>query len=52
MCVFCDASVKAISVVCDLKVTDSNGNNQIGFVMGKAKLAPRTEHTVPRLELS
>ncbi len=26
-------------------------NNLIGFVMGKAKLAPRPEHTVPRLEL-
>ncbi|XDV26575.1 hypothetical protein PO909_030232 [Leuciscus waleckii] len=51
LCVFCDASVKAIGAVCYLKVTDSNGNNQIGFVMGKAKLAPCPEHTVPRLEL-
>ncbi|XP_036003031.1 uncharacterized protein LOC118566091 isoform X1 [Fundulus heteroclitus] len=51
LCVFCDASVKAIGAVCYLKVTDSNGNNQVGFVMGKAKLAPRPEHTVPRLEL-
>ena len=51
LCVFCDASVKAIGAVCYLKVTDSNGNKQIGFVMGKAKLAPRPEHTVPRLEL-
>ncbi|KAF7694078.1 hypothetical protein HF521_007831 [Silurus meridionalis] len=51
LCVFCDASVKAIGAVCYLKVTDSNGTNQIGFVMGKAKLAPRPEHTVPRLEL-
>lgn len=52
LCVFCDVSVKAIGAVCYLKVTDSNGNNQIGFVMGKAKLAPRPEHTVPRLELA
>lgn len=49
LCVFCDASVKAVAPVCYLKVTDSNGNNQVGFVMGKAKLAPRPEHTVPRL---
>lgn len=48
---FCDASVKAIGAVCYLKVTESNGNNQIRFLMGKAKLAPCPEHTVPRLEL-
>lgn len=51
LCIFCDASVKAIAAVAYLKVTDADGNKQIGFVMGKAKLAPRPEHTVPRLEL-
>lgn len=51
LCVFCDASTKAIAAVAYLKVTDGEGNNQIGFVMGKAKLAPRPEHTIPRLEL-
>ncbi len=34
-----------------LKITDFAGNNLIGFVMGKAKLSPGPEHTVPRLEL-
>lgn len=34
-----------------LNVTDAVGNNQVGFVMGKAKLALRPEHTIPRLEL-
>ncbi|XP_076862530.1 uncharacterized protein LOC143514793 [Brachyhypopomus gauderio] len=51
LCVFCDASTKAIAAVAYLKVTDSERNNQVGFVMGKAKLAPRPEHTIPRLEL-
>lgn len=48
---FCDASVKAICAVCYLIVTASNDNNQIGYIMGKAKLAPRPGHTLPRLEL-
>ncbi|XP_034053860.1 uncharacterized protein LOC117533931 [Gymnodraco acuticeps] len=51
LCVFCDASTKAIAAVAYLKLTDAAGKNHVGFVMGKAKLAPRPEHTVPRLEL-
>lgn len=51
LCVFSDASTKAIAAVAYLKVTDSAGNNHVGFVMGKAKLAPRPEQTIPRLEL-
>ncbi len=51
LCVFSDASTKAIAAVTYLKITDSAGNNLIGFLMGKAKLAPHPEHTVPRLEL-
>ncbi|KAK0150328.1 hypothetical protein N1851_008573 [Merluccius polli] len=49
--VFCDASTKAIGSVAYLKLTDTDGNVHVGFVMGKAKLAPLPEHTVPRLEL-
>lgn len=49
--VFCDASTKAIAAVAYLKLTDSNGAIHMGFVMGKAKLTPVPEHTVPRLEL-
>ncbi len=34
-----------------LKVADAVGNCEIGFVKGKAKLIPRPEQTIPRLEL-
>lgn len=51
LCVFSDASTKAIAAVAYLRVTDTAGKHHVGFVMGKAKLAPRPEHTIPRLEL-
>lgn len=34
----------------NLKVTDHDGMRHVGFIMGKAKLAPQTVLTVPRLE--
>ncbi|KAI3377250.1 hypothetical protein L3Q82_009154 [Scortum barcoo] len=43
LCIFCDASTKAIAAVAYLKVTDAVGNCEIGFVMD--------EQTIPRLEL-
>lgn len=43
--------MKAIAAVAYLKVIDSEGKCHIGFVLGKAKQAPTTAHTVPRLEL-
>ncbi|XP_073512411.1 uncharacterized protein [Phyllobates terribilis] len=49
--VFSDASVQAIAAVAYIKTMDSKGQIHIGFVMGKAKLAPLPEHTIPRLEL-
>ncbi|XP_051797872.1 uncharacterized protein LOC127531791 [Acanthochromis polyacanthus] len=51
LCVFSDASVKAIAAVAYLRVTHEDNHNEVGFVMGKAKLAPMPELTVPRLEL-
>lgn len=51
LCIFCDASTKAIAAVAYLKVTDADGNCEIGFVMGKEKLTPCPEQTIPRLEL-
>lgn len=51
LCVFADASTKAIAAVAYLKVTDENGCSEVGFVLGKAKLAPVKETTIPRLEL-
>ncbi len=51
LCVFSDASTKAISAVAYLRALDSDGNSNVGFVLGKAKLAPRHKPTIPRLEL-
>lgn len=51
LCVFSGASVKAIAAVAYLKTIDTKGQGHIGFVMGKAKLTPLPEHTIPRLEL-
>ncbi|KAL1249388.1 hypothetical protein QQF64_020393 [Cirrhinus molitorella] len=50
-CVYFLMSTKAIAAVTYLKVTDAAGYIHIGFVMVKAKLDPRPEHSVPRLEL-
>ncbi|KAK7898591.1 hypothetical protein WMY93_019444 [Mugilogobius chulae] len=49
--VFSDASVKAIGAVAYLKTVQNNGNTEVGFVMAKGRLAPRSEPTIPRLEL-
>ena len=48
--VFCDASVNSIAAVAYLKIRDKEGQYHISFVMGKVKLAPLPEHTIPRLE--
>lgn len=49
--IFSDACTKAIAAVTHLKVRDSSNQAHIGFLFGKAKLAPKPEHTIPRLEL-
>lgn len=41
----------AIAAVAYLRVIDTDGQCHVGFIMGKAKLAPYPAHTVPRLEL-
>lgn len=51
LCLFLDASTKAIGAVAYLRVTDEDGQIHVGFVMGKAKLAPLSEPTIPQLEL-
>lgn len=48
---FADASVKAIAAVAYIRVTNHNGQNEVGFVFGKVKLAPQPSLTIPRLEL-
>ena len=49
--IFCDASEAAIAAVAYTRVVDISGNSDIGFVCGKAKVAPKHGHTIPRLEL-
>lgn len=51
LCLFSDASTQAIAAVAYLRVTSNEKQCHVGFIMGKAKLAPHPAHTVPRLEL-
>ena len=49
--IFSDASEKAIAAVAYLKTTDRDGHHGLSFLLGKAKVAPKHGHTIPRLEL-
>lgn len=49
--VFCDASTKAVGAVAYLKLTSSTGYIDVGFLFGKARLAPKPDISIPRLEL-
>lgn len=49
--VFADASQKAIGAVAYLRFLQENGDSDIGFILGKAKVSPEHGHTIPRLEL-
>ncbi|XP_061167901.1 uncharacterized protein LOC133176855 [Saccostrea echinata] len=49
--IYCDASERAIAAVCFLHVTYPDSSCSTGFVLGKAKLAPSSCTTIPRLEL-
>lgn len=40
LCIFSDVSTKAISDVAYLNAVQEDGQVEVGFVMGKAKLAP------------
>ncbi|XP_069108941.1 uncharacterized protein [Argopecten irradians] len=51
LCIFSDASEMAIAAVAYIRLTDLAGKQELGFVLGKAKLAPKHGHTIPRLEL-
>ncbi|XP_054867909.1 uncharacterized protein LOC129347292 [Amphiprion ocellaris] len=51
LCVFSDASVKAIGAVAYLRTIQAEGQVNVGFILGKAKLAPLSQPTIPRLEL-
>ncbi|XP_057700851.1 uncharacterized protein LOC130921225 [Corythoichthys intestinalis] len=49
--VFCDASTKGVGAVAYLKLTNEDGHSEVGFLLGKARLAPKPDITIPRLEL-
>ena len=49
--VFSDASRDAIGAVVYVKLSNINGDSEVGFVIGKSKVAPTHGHTIPRLEL-
>lgn len=49
LCVFSDASNWAIGAVAYLRVISPGGQCRVGFVLGKAKLAPQPEPAIPRL---
>ncbi|XP_030613054.1 uncharacterized protein LOC115799898 [Archocentrus centrarchus] len=51
LCLFSDASTMAIGAVAYLKAVQRDGEVEVGFIMGKAKLAPLSKLTIPRLEL-
>nr|XP_034319596.1 uncharacterized protein LOC117687355 [Crassostrea gigas] len=48
--IFCDASEKAVSACAYLRGVTSE-KISVGFVFGKCKVAPKSGHTIPRLEL-
>lgn len=49
--VFSEASSEAVAATAFLRTTNHEGNTEVSFVLGKAKLAPTGGHTIPRLEL-
>lgn len=51
LCLFSDSSNTAIAAVAYLWVFTEEGLSHVGFVLGKAKLAPHLQPTIPRLEL-
>lgn len=48
---FADASTKAIGAVAYLKAVQEDGEVHVRFFMGKSRLTPQSEPTIPRLEL-
>lgn len=51
LCVFSDASERAVAAVAYLRTAGPDGQYHTGLVSSKARLAPRPEQTIPRLEL-
>lgn len=49
--IYSDASEQPVAADAYLKTTDLNDEHNLGFIMGKAKLAPQPENRIHRLEL-
>lgn len=49
--IFSDASEQAIASVAFIRTRDKDNNYHVGFELGKPKVAPTHDHTIPRLEL-
>ena len=49
---FCDASMSAYGSVSYLRAVNSEGNVHCSLLLGKSRLAPIRQMTIPRLELS
>lgn len=51
LCIFSDASVKAIAAVVYLQIINSDGDCRVGFVPGKVKVVPPVAQTILWFEL-
>lgn len=47
---YCDASEKAVAASAYINL-QTETKSSLSFVLGKAKVAPTSGHTIPRLEL-
>ncbi|XP_021362692.1 uncharacterized protein LOC110456341 [Mizuhopecten yessoensis] len=47
--IYSDAPEKSVAAVAYLVSTDTPNDKDIGFIMGKAKVAPKNGHSIPRL---
>ena len=50
--IFCDASLTAMCAVAYLKTEYTDSTCSINFIMGKAKVAPIRQQSIPKLELA
>ena len=49
--IFCDASKVATALSAYIRITDVYGKTRLVFILGKTRVAPIKQHTIPKLEL-